>query len=351
MGVARTVLLAVILPLVAWVSSNSHRLGAPPFLKRGQDGGSCPVLYYVRWDDPSISRLELSPTQAPERLLTALIPGLPPGLAVLEAEGGISLYWPTGWGIQRAELSDGVASVRTLLSGLRFPRDVQVDLRGSWMYWLESQEIGPQLLRRARLDGSQAETLLEAGHGADSLIRDPQTGDLYWILEDPPRSREHKIVRWNPQDVEIREVLTGLREPGELVVDPVRQKLYWTEEGERIRAASWDGSEVRTLLRGLSWPHGLALDPEGGKLYWITEDGTVQRTSLDEPQVEDWLRPDQPWADLAVSEGWLYAKAHSGVIQRVPLNAPTGMGTGEEPIETVLFGMVEPQSLQVDPVR
>jgi sugar lactone lactonase YvrE len=85
-------------------------------------------------------------------------------------------------------------------------------------------------------------------------------------------------------------VTRGLTHPGEISLDVVAGKMYWTDSATgKIQRANLDGTGVQDLVStGLKIPWGIALDISGGKMYW-TDAGSskIQRANLDGTRVED----------------------------------------------------------------
>ena len=151
------------------------------------------------------------------------------------------------------------------------------------LYWTDAEA---DRIRRARLDGSGVEDVVDSGLvNPRGLAVDQAAGKLYWSDYGSDR-----IQRANLDGSEVEDLVTaGLQIPLALALDAAAGKLYWTDNGtDRIQRSNFDGSEVEDLVTGLLTPLGLALDAAGGKLYW-TDSGAdkIQRADLDGSQVED----------------------------------------------------------------
>ena len=107
---------------------------------------------------------------------------------------------------------------------------------------------------RSNLDGSQIETLVEAGRGdADrsdqtrwcvGITIDPERKQVYWTQKGPDNGGRGRIFRANieiPQgqtaadrtDIEV--FFDGLPEPIDLELDLKNRVLYWTDRGDPPR--------------------------------------------------------------------------------------------------------------------
>ena len=248
------------------------------------------------------------------------------------------LYWTDARTdrIQRSNL-DG-SDIRTLVTGLKQPRDIALDRDGGRMYWTDSVV---DKIRRANLDGSHAEDLVVEGLKAPfGIALDLARGKMYWTDWGID-----KIQRANLDGSEIEDLVTdGLNEPYGLALDVAGGKMYWTDWGaDKIQRANLDGSEVEDLVTGLNQPRGIALDVAGGKMYW-PDWGTdkIQRANLDGSQVEDLvtegLRTSQAIA-LDLGGGKMYWTDYgTDKIQRANLD-------GSEVEDLVTEGLKEPYGL------
>ncbi|XP_046889655.1 low-density lipoprotein receptor-related protein 5 isoform X1 [Hypomesus transpacificus] len=133
------------------------------------------------------------------------------------------------------------------------------------VYWTDDEV---KAIRRARIDGSEAQTLVttEVNH-PDGIAVDWVARNLYWTDTGTDRI---EVTRLNGTSRRIL-ISENLEEPRAIVLDPVNGYMYWTDWGEnpKIERATLDGSERLVLLNSsLGWPNGLALDHAAGKLYW-----------------------------------------------------------------------------------
>ncbi|XP_061077917.1 low-density lipoprotein receptor-related protein 5 [Conger conger] len=158
-----------------------------------------------------------------------------------------------------------------------------------YVYWTDDEV---KAIRRARIDGSDAETLIttEINH-PDGIAVDWVARNLYWTDTGTDRI---EVTRLNGTSRRIL-VSENLAEPRAIVLDPVGGYMYWTDWGElpKIERANLDGSDRLILLNSsLGWPNGLAIDYTAGKLYWgdaktdkievINVDGSERRVLLED---------------------------------------------------------------------
>ena len=125
--------------------------------------------------------------------------------------------------------------------------------RATKMYWTE---WGGGKVRRADLDGSNAEDLVT---GLDELVGialDVAGGKMYWT--DLGRD---KIQCADLNGSNVEDLVTGLASPFDVALDIAGGKMYWTDLGrDKIQRSNLDGSNIQNLLTGLDAPRGIALD-------------------------------------------------------------------------------------------
>ena len=169
------------------------------------------------------------------------------------------------------------------------------------IYWTDT---GTGKIRRANLDGSGVEDLVISGLRRPDLIAvDPRAGKIYWRDRGTDTIRRGgaeyfvQIIRRASLDGSGVEdlVTSGLGVVSSIALDPGAGKIYWTDSWtDKIQRANLDGSGVEDLVTsGLHTPTGIALDPGAGKIYWVdagtSAAGTekIQRANLDGSGVED----------------------------------------------------------------
>lgn len=223
----------------------------------------------------------------------------PVGVAV-DAKSG-QLFWTTDASYPRAlarSALDG-SNVKRLVAGrsANRPAAVAVDATARKIYWSESVA---GRIRRANLDGTRVEDLLTSGLGVTDrpgaevtfvpgIAVDPVAGKLYWT------ELTTATIRRADLDGSGAEVLLdrsdGLDSPIGLALDLSRKKLYWTDQvARRIGRADLDGSsaeEVAGVADGLVRPRAIAIDAAARNLYWSdTATGAIRRAPLDGSAIE-----------------------------------------------------------------
>jgi hypothetical protein len=234
---------------------------------------------------------------------------LPDGIAV-DVEAG-HIYW-TNMGvpnlndgsIERADLDGGNRRIIVPQGGTFTPKQIQLDKRNGKLYWCDREGMR---VMRANLDGSQIETLVEAGRGdADrrdqtrwpvGITIDPERGQMYWTQKGPDNGERGRIFRAgleipkgetaaNRKDIEV--FYDHLPEPIDLELDLKNRLLYWTDRGDpprgnTVNRASIDAKPpapeilVTHLMEGI----GIALDVAGDRMFVTDFAGSVYSAKLD----------------------------------------------------------------------
>ncbi|MET4346453.1 hypothetical protein ABIC07_005965 [Bradyrhizobium sp. RT9a] len=242
---------------------------------------------------------------------TTIVTGchLPDGI-VVDVEAG-HIYW-TNMGIpslndgsiERSDI-DGKNRKTIVPQGrAHTPKQIILDKKSGKLYWCDREGMR---LMRCNLDGSQLETLIEAGHSeADrkdqtrwcvGLAIDPKFGRIYWTQKGPDNAGLGRIFRANVEipagqtaatrsDIEI--FYDGLPEPIELEIDYTNRILYWTDRGDpprgnTVNRASIDNkpAESEIVVTHLMEGIGIALDVPNDRMFVTDFAGSVYSARLD----------------------------------------------------------------------
>jgi DNA-binding beta-propeller fold protein YncE len=196
---------------------------------------------------------------------------LPDGIAVDVAAGHI--YW-TNMGsspavndgsIERADIDGNNRKVIVPPGGAFTPKQIQLDKRNGKLYWCDREGMR---VMRSNLDGSQIETLVEAGRGdADrrdqtrwcvGITIDPVRGQIYWTQKGPDNGNQGRLFRAGleiPQgetaakrsDIEV--FFDQLPEPIDLELNLKNRVLYWTDRGDPPRGNTVNRASIDSLKR------------------------------------------------------------------------------------------------------
>jgi hypothetical protein len=264
------------------------------------------------------------------KLMVADCP-LPDGIAIDVAAGHI--YW-TNMGsspsvndgsIERADI-DGKNRRVIVPSGVTFtPKQIQLDKKNGKLIWCDREGMR---VMRSNLDGSQIETLVEAGRGdADrrdqtrwyvGITIDPVREQIYWTQKGPDNGNRGRIFRAgleipksqtaaNRSDVEV--FFDHLPEPIDLELDLSNRILYWTDRGDppcgnTVNRASIDAKPqapeilVTHLMEGI----GIALNVPGDRMFVTDSAGSVYFAKLDGSGERNFLYPQGNLTGIAYTE-------------------------------------------------
>jgi hypothetical protein len=227
---------------------------------------------------------------------------LPDDIAVDLAAG--HLYW-TDMGvpnrndgkIERADLDGG--NRKTIIpEGATFtPKQIHLDEKNRKLYWCDREGMR---VMRSNLDGSQIETLVEAGRGSADrsnpsnwcvgIAVDTYRGHIYWTQKGSKKGERGRIFRANleipaGQDAANRRDITvlfdGLPEPIDLELDLKNRRLYWTDRGDpptgnTVNRTFIDGQlSQEIVLEHLKEGIGIALDISGDRMFVTDLAGSV----------------------------------------------------------------------------
>ncbi len=181
---------------------------------------------------------------------------------------------------------------------------------------------------RCNLDGSQLETLIEAGRGETDrrdqtrwcvgLTIDPKFGHIYWTQKGPDNAGLGRIFRANVEipagqtaatrsDIEI--FFDGLPEPIDIELDHKNRVLYWTDRGDpprgnTVNRASIDNKPVEPeivvthLMEGI----GIALDVQNDRMFVTDFAGSVYSAALDGKNERNFLFAQGNLTGIAYAE-------------------------------------------------
>ena len=237
---------------------------------------------------------------------------LPDGIAV-DVEAG-HLYW-TNMGvpsqndgsIERADIDGKNRRVIVPEGGTFTPKQIHLDSKSGKIYWCDREGMR---VMRSNLDGSQIETLVEAGRGdADrsdqtrwcvGITIDPERKQVYWTQKGPDNGGRGRIFGANieiPQgqtaadrtDIEV--FFDELPEPIDLELDLKNRVLYWTDRGDpprgnTVNRAPIDVKPTAGVLPEIVLSHlmegiGIALDVPHDRMFVTDFAGSIYSAGLD----------------------------------------------------------------------
>ncbi|WP_407185245.1 3-hydroxyacyl-CoA dehydrogenase [Bradyrhizobium centrosematis] len=255
---------------------------------------------------------------------------LPDGLAIDVRAGHV--YW-TNMGsaidvndgsIERADI-DGRARTVIVPRGATFtPKQIQLDQKNAKLYWCDREGMR---VMRCNLDGSEIETLIEAGRGevdrwdatrwCIGITIDTERQQMYWTQKGPENAGRGRIFRANTDipngeepanrsDVEL--LYGGLPEPIHLEFDQSNRVLYWTDRGDpprgntvnRARPDTDCGPEI--LITHLMEGIGIALNVPGNEMFVTDLAGSIYSADLDGKNKRNLLWSQGNFTGIAFAE-------------------------------------------------
>jgi DNA-binding beta-propeller fold protein YncE len=254
---------------------------------------------------------------------------LPDGIVVDVKAGHI--YW-TNMGvpnlndgsIERADLDGGNRKVIVPQGITHTPKQIHLDKDGGKLYWCDREGMR---VMRANLDGSQVETLIEAGRGDKDrrdqtrwpvgITIDPKLRKIYWTQKGPDNGGLGRIFRANidipkgenpanRSDIEV--LFDQLPEPIDLELDVKNRVLYWTDRGDpprgnTVNCAPIDKKAVpEILITHLMEGIGIALDVPGNRMFVTDFAGSLYSADLDGKNERNFLYAQGNLTGIAYAE-------------------------------------------------
>ena len=243
------------------------------------------------------------------------------------------LYWINAKANTLQRLVD--AEVKNLVSEAQNATSLTVDTVNGKLYWTEKTGNRTGKIQRANLDGTNIQLVKDLTSAPLDITLDIANGKLYLS------NAWGKIQRMNLDGSNFQSnLITGLQDPQNLVLDSMDSKLYWTEQTSKttgkIQRANLDGNPNVQLVKALtSAPRGMTLDAVNRKLYLTNGWGKLQRMNLNGSNFESNLitglaSPGQVAVDRV--DGKVYW-TEMGKLRRADLNG--------ENIQDVVTGLGE----------
>lgn len=218
---------------------------------------------------------------------------------------GDTLRGPHPSSIRRANL-DG-SPIETVIDRDRLrPSDFILDVDDSMIFWVNAGLVNGdgRSIERANFAGSQRKVIVEPISVTGGIAIDAKERHLYYVDGD-------SLIRCDLDGSNQTRIL-ATRKPGTLLIDTASRTIYWTKNMHMIRKAGLDGhGECDAVNIGESHGHitRAALDAKAGKLYWThSNPGRIQRSNLDGSQIEDVVVGEVTFSglDIDAANGHMY---------------------------------------------
>ncbi|HJQ79380.1 MAG TPA: hypothetical protein VJ828_05465 [Lacipirellulaceae bacterium] len=239
------------------------------------------IAQHIFWSDGLRNQIwTASFNGANPHAIISNLPTSPESIAIDRIERKV--YWTldgTVNQIRRANL-DGTNAETVLDNGTR-PNAIAIDVPGRKMYFGSDESLS---IHRANLDGSSPQLLTTfPGDGVTSIAVDSAAGQLYWTVENAA-----DLYRSNLDGTNAGLLIDGpspIENFGRLesvFVDPHENRLYLNDEDDsRIFSMPLpEGILTQFVPEGLMHPRDMTIDVAGRRLYW-TQAGGIFRAQLD----------------------------------------------------------------------
>jgi hypothetical protein len=230
---------------------------------------------------------------------------------VVDAERG-HIYW-TNMGIpsrndgsiERADLDGSNRKTIVPEGQTHTPKQLHLDRRDSKLYWGDREGMR---VMRSNLDGTNIETLIEAGSGDEDrkdatnwcvgIAVDHGWDEIYWTQKGPDNGNVGQLYRANI-DIPPGET-PGARSDVELIVDRLPEPIdleigdgwiYWTDRGDpprgntvnrmRLEILEHDPGPLETVFDHLMEGIGITLDVANDRMFITDLGGSIYAARLD----------------------------------------------------------------------
>jgi hypothetical protein len=113
---------------------------------------------------------------------------------------------------------------------------------------------------------------------------------LYWVEGATGKIQRANVMLDSAQTQPplVEDMVTGLRNPTDLAIDPLCRQMYWVSSDQKIQKANFDGTHIKDVVPTQGIATSIALDVGARRIYWADGDG-IHRTSFDRGFTQDIL--------------------------------------------------------------
>ncbi|XP_032148954.1 low-density lipoprotein receptor-related protein 2 isoform X4 [Sapajus apella] len=213
------------------------------------------------------------------------------------------------------------------IAGIQNGLDVEFDDSEQYIYWVEN----PGEIHRVKTDGTNRTVFASL-----SMVGSSMSLALDWISRNlystNPRTQSIEVLTLHGDSRYRKTLITndgtalGVGFPIGITVDPVRGKLYWSDQGTdsgipaKIASANMDGTSIKTIFTGnLEHLECVTLDIGEQKLYWaVTGRGVIERGNVDGTDRMILIHElSHPWGIAVYGSFLYYSDEQYEAIERV----------------------------------
>ena len=162
-------------------------------------------------------------------------------------------------------------------------QELGLDLDNGHLYWATQNGI-------SRIEKGDVDYLVSSSGQFEYFTLDRQNDKIYWTTSSPNTVRRADLDGSNAEDL----VTGNLGTPQGIALDRSSGHLYWADPTNGvIRRARLDGSQPETVVERLGYVRDVTVDAAAGKIYWSADpptqggSGIIRRANLDGSNVED----------------------------------------------------------------
>jgi hypothetical protein len=263
--------------------------------------------------------------------ITDVVLGLAAGVGIdLSPDGKTAYYveWSIGE-LSKVEVTTG--SVTTVLTGLAYPQDVEVDWDAKQIF--VSQRTGEVV---QVWPGERAKPVAKPGGAPHQLALVKKGGKrfLYTVCYDSGR-----LLRIDPDAGTTKTIATGLGHPVGIVIDAAQKNAYVTEQDRgSLTRVELTGGSASPVYAGLVAPFYLAWDKDAKGVFCVQRDpaNSLVRLDLGPPVTRNLVANGLAWRPSGVAptvDNKLIYICADRVLQVISFNGGPTIKPGKPPFE------------------
>ncbi len=249
---------------------------------------------WLYWSEPTTARLRRAPDadgEAEDLVASGL--DSPSGIA-LDPTSGTLYFADRAAGVIYRVATDGTGLTPVIQDPGSQPIAVALDHEGGKLYFTDAASAS---IRCADLDGDELETVIGSGLGAPAGLAVNHGANRIYFAD----TAAGKIQRAKLDGTQVRDVVTDLDQPVDVLFAPGIDRIYFTELGPgAIESVAVSGTGLTTLVSGVAAPGAVAIDLYGRHLYFADGD-QILAAELDGTDPEPILAAGGSVAGLVVA--------------------------------------------------